>query len=316
MGRLSLGLVPEAVQVERVKARGLLERRGSNASLTLDLGLGEGASSLHTNPPKESSSTEFLTSAGNRMTRRQLTASLNDVKTIHSEFIDIPLNHAGKAEIPGAGLKNRYKSIWPNPSSMVRLRTTEGDPASTYVNANFIRGYDGEERAYIATQGPLPNTVDDFWRMCWEQKCPCIVMMTKLREKGRLKCEPYLPAEGEGPLTFGAIRVTLMSYEERAGFLRRRVLLEQDGEARELCHFWLSGWPDGRAPLKTGMELIGMAGEVEGERKEKATGPVLVHCSAGIGRTGCFIATCIGIAPAAGGEYGGHPGHRLSNETR
>uniref|UniRef100_A0A2K6Q329 protein-tyrosine-phosphatase n=1 Tax=Rhinopithecus roxellana TaxID=61622 RepID=A0A2K6Q329_RHIRO len=87
-------------------------------------------------------------------------------------------------DIPRHGTKNRYKTILPNPLSRVCLRPKNvTDSLSTYINANYIRGYSGKEKAFIATQGPMINTVDDFWQMVWQEDSPVIVMITKLKEK-------------------------------------------------------------------------------------------------------------------------------------
>jgi receptor-type tyrosine-protein phosphatase R len=115
----------------------------------------------------------------------------------------MPLNHPTKLEIPGISNKNRYKGILPNEATRVKLpepATTPSptgsnngsaaytflNPAATYINSNYMRGYDGEARAFIATQGPLPNTINDFWLMVFTERAPCIVMMTKLRERNRV----------------------------------------------------------------------------------------------------------------------------------
>uniref|UniRef100_A0A3B4AV26 protein-tyrosine-phosphatase n=1 Tax=Periophthalmus magnuspinnatus TaxID=409849 RepID=A0A3B4AV26_9GOBI len=87
-------------------------------------------------------------------------------------------------DIPNNGTKNRYKTILPNPHSRVILKSKNcNDLLGSYINANYIRGYLGDERAYIATQGPMVNTVNDFWQMAWQEESPVIVMITKLKEK-------------------------------------------------------------------------------------------------------------------------------------
>uniref|UniRef100_A0A667XZK7 protein-tyrosine-phosphatase n=1 Tax=Myripristis murdjan TaxID=586833 RepID=A0A667XZK7_9TELE len=92
-------------------------------------------------------------------------------------------------DIPSHGTKNRYKTILPNPHSRVVLRSkSSNDPLSSYINANYIRGYLGDERAFIATQGPMVNTVNDFWLMAWQEAAPVIVMITKLKEKNERRC--------------------------------------------------------------------------------------------------------------------------------
>ncbi|XP_067128228.1 tyrosine-protein phosphatase non-receptor type 5-like isoform X2 [Centruroides vittatus] len=276
----------------RMKAKGLLERRGSNASLTLDLNRSQ--ENLHCGtPPKECSTEEFLLSAGNRMTRKQLRNCLKDVKALHAEFWEIPMNHPEKVEIPGSGTKNRYKTIMPNEKSRVLLSEDDGDPLSSYINANYIRGYDGEPKTYIATQGPMAHTVDDFWLMIWKEKVPIIVMITKLKEKNKVKCEPYIP-DYYG--CYDGIEVKVMKVVPKDGYTIRELLLKHEEEMHQVLHFWYTAWPDHKAP-STAKQLLSMALEVEAFRRDNkvSKGPTVVHCSAGIGRTGCFIATSIGI---------------------
>lgn len=114
--------------------------------------------------------------------------------------------------------KNRYANVVAYDHSRVILRTIEGVPGSDYINANYLDGY-RRSKAYIATQGPLPNTFSDFWRMIWEGNCSCIVMMTKLEERNRLKCDQYWPSRGTE--TYGSIQVTLLDSLELASYTLR-----------------------------------------------------------------------------------------------
>ncbi|KAK2153231.1 hypothetical protein LSH36_304g09034 [Paralvinella palmiformis] len=279
----------------RIKARGLLERRGSNASLTIELGTCTSDSSHMGSPPKESTAEEYLLSAGNRMSRRQLQRCLYNVKAIYEEFWDIPMNHPDKIVLPGSGIKNRYRTIIPNEATRVILPEVDGDPLSTYINANYIRGYGAEPRSYIATQGPMANTVIDLWRTVWQEKAPIIVMITKLKEKNKNKCECYIPDLHD---TFGDIDVHVEGITEKEGYIIRNIRLRYHGEEHEVLHYWYTAWPDHKAP-NTARQLLKLVKEVEIRRRDPVTnqvkGPVVVHCSAGIGRTGCFIATSIGI---------------------
>jgi len=94
----------------------------------------------------------------------------------------------------------------PNEHSRVRLLDEE-DPLAAYINANYVRGCAGPEPAFVATQGPLPHTVRDFWAMVVQEEAAAVVMITKLREKGRPKCERYLPDQSEGRLNIADIQV-------------------------------------------------------------------------------------------------------------
>ncbi|GIX79107.1 receptor-type tyrosine-protein phosphatase R [Caerostris darwini] len=275
------------------RGRGLLERRGSNASLTLDLNRSQ--ENIHCGtPPKECSAEEFLQSATKRITRRQLRSALKDVKALHTEFWEIPMNHPERVEIAGSGTKNRYKTILPNETTRVHLYVRSEDPLSSYINANYIRGYGEEAKAYIATQGPLQHTINDFWLMIWKEKCPLIVMITKLKEKMKVKCEPYIPDYQD---RFGDIEVTVMRVIPRDGYTVRELFLRRGSETHTVHHFWYTTWPDHKTPA-TAKQLLNMALEAEAMRLGDGTlakRPMVVHCSAGIGRTGCFIAVSIGM---------------------
>ncbi|KAK2171060.1 hypothetical protein NP493_1109g00065 [Ridgeia piscesae] len=278
----------------KIKARGLLERRGSNASLTIDLG-----HSIHErtvgSPPKESSAEEYLLSAGNRMSRKQLRSCLKNPTALYEEFWEIPMNHPDRIAVAGSGLKNRYRSIIPNENTRVKLPVDEEDELCGYINANYIRGYAGEERAYIATQGPMPNTVRDLWRMAWLEKSPVIVMITKLKEKNKTKCEAYIPDQCG---IYGDVTVYVRSVSEQDGYVLRRLTIKYRNEEHSLLHAWYTAWPDHKAP-DTARQLLSLVKDIDRHRYDPETGrpkgPVIVHCSAGIGRSGCFIATSIGL---------------------
>lgn len=111
--------------------------------------------------------------------------------------------------------KNRYANVVAYDHSRVVLRRIDGIIGSDYINANYLDGY-RKQNAYIATQGPLPNTFTDFWRMIWETNATCIVMMTKLEERNRLKCDQYWPSRGTE--TYGSIQVTLTDFIELASY--------------------------------------------------------------------------------------------------
>jgi len=173
--------------------------------------------------------------------------------------------------------------------------------SASYINANYIRGYKGRPRTFIATQGPLQHTVVDFWNMIWQERAPAIVMTTLLREDvdPRIKCEQYLPLDGEG--YFDGIKVTIGKCETRTGYCIRDIDMQKGEEIHVLKHYWLTGWPDNAIPTSSTNELLRLIQEVEQQRTLHRllfgpclSGPVVVHCSAGLGRSGCFIATSIG----------------------
>lgn len=280
------GLSPTRSPLRR-KTQRLLERRGSNASLTLDLNKASQNGRISPNGGKDRCQDPYLKRASRRLTRSQLQTCLSNVTALHSEFWDIPMNHPERAEIAGCGAKNRYRSILPNEHSRVRLRRGVEEE---YINANYLCGYGGKPRAYIATQGPLAHTVADFWAMVWQERAPAIVMITNLIEDAKVKCERYLP-EVRG--TYGPFTVEVVQMSARDGYTLRELVLQKGGETRRVQHLWYTAWPDHRAPASPN-QLLSLALEVE-QLQARSPGPVVVHCSAGIGRTGCFVASSIGI---------------------
>ncbi|XP_034439933.1 protein tyrosine phosphatase receptor type Fa isoform X2 [Hippoglossus hippoglossus] len=182
--------------------------------------------------------------------------------------------------------KNRYANVIAYDHSRVILTPVDGVPGSDYVNANYIDGY-RKQNAYIATQGPLPETLTDFWRMVWEQRTCTIVMMTRLEEKSRVKCDQYWPSRGTE--TYGMIRVTMLDTVELATYSVRTFALYKNGssEKRDVRQFQFMAWPDHGVPEYPTPTLAFL-------RRVRAcnppdAGPMVVHCSAGVGRTGCLI---------------------------
>uniref|UniRef100_A0A8D3C6N2 protein-tyrosine-phosphatase n=1 Tax=Scophthalmus maximus TaxID=52904 RepID=A0A8D3C6N2_SCOMX len=263
-------------------------RRGSNVSLVLDMSsLGSVEPlSVAVVTPRESAAREYLSSAGRPLTRRQLRDSFLPFQEIPMNFID-----PKELDVQNHGTKNRYKTILPNLHSRVTLKSrSSNDPLGSYINANYIRGYLGDERAYVATQGPMVNTVNDFWQMAWQEESPAVVMITKLKEKNE-KCVLYWP-ERRG--IYGKVEVLVNSVRECEHYTTRSLTLKCGNQTRVLQHYWYTSWPDHKTP-DSAMPLLQLMADVETERRAAAaTGPLIVHCSAGIGRTGCFIATTIG----------------------
>ncbi|XP_071984676.1 receptor-type tyrosine-protein phosphatase F isoform X9 [Engystomops pustulosus] len=182
--------------------------------------------------------------------------------------------------------KNRYANVIAYDHSRVILTSVDGVPGSDYINANYIDGY-RKQNAYIATQGPLPETLSDFWRMVWEQRTSTIVMMTRLEEKSRVKCDQYWPSRGTE--TYGMIQVTLVDTVELATYTVRTFALYKNGscEKREIRQFQFMAWPDHGVP-EYPTPILAFLRRVKACNPTDA-GPMVVHCSAGVGRTGCFI---------------------------
>ncbi|XP_069007105.1 protein tyrosine phosphatase receptor type Fa isoform X2 [Embiotoca jacksoni] len=182
--------------------------------------------------------------------------------------------------------KNRYANVIAYDHSRVILTPVDGVSGSDYINANYIDGY-RKQNAYIATQGPLPETLSDFWRMVWEQRTCTIVMMTRLEEKSRVKCDQYWPSRGTE--TYGMIQVTMLDNAELATYSVRTFALYKNGspEKREVRQFQFMVWPDHGVP-EYPTPILAFLRRVTTCNPPDA-GPMVVHCSAGVGRTGCFI---------------------------
>lgn len=187
----------------------------------------------------------------------------------------LPHNHA----------KNRYSNVLPLEKTRVVIsKDTDG---SDYINASYINGQiPGSDKAYICTQGPTKNTVDDFWRMIWEQNTSVIVMLTKEIENTKPKCSRYWP-EDEQQEVHGKLRVTVENVEVVGEVVVRTMRLEdtrQKDSGRTITQYQYTSWPDHGLPVSTTafLELVRMVD------KQKKVGPIVVHCSAGIGRSGTF----------------------------
>ncbi|XP_032669119.1 tyrosine-protein phosphatase Lar isoform X6 [Odontomachus brunneus] len=182
--------------------------------------------------------------------------------------------------------KNRYANVIAYDHSRVILQTVDGMPGSDYINANYCDGY-RKQNAYVATQGPLQETFGDFWRMCWELRTSTIVMMTKLEERTRIKCDQYWPTRGSE--TYGQMTVTISDVQELATYCIRTFQVCRVGysERREIKQLQFTAWPDHGVPEHPAPFLQFL-------RRVRSlnvpdSGPLVVHCSAGVGRTGCFI---------------------------
>uniref|UniRef100_A0A8C0TY14 Tyrosine-protein phosphatase non-receptor type 13 n=1 Tax=Canis lupus familiaris TaxID=9615 RepID=A0A8C0TY14_CANLF len=184
--------------------------------------------------------------------------------------------------------KNRYKNILPYDATRVPL----GDEGG-YINASFIKIPVGkEEFVYIACQGPLPTTVGDFWQMIWEQKSTVIAMMTQEVEGEKIKCQRYWPnILGQTTMVNDRLRLALVRMQQLKGFVVRAMALEeiQTGEMRHISHLNFTAWPDHDTPSQPD-DLLTFISYM---RHIHRSGPIITHCSAGIGRSGTLI--CIDV---------------------
>ncbi|XP_069028817.1 receptor-type tyrosine-protein phosphatase beta-like isoform X2 [Embiotoca jacksoni] len=186
--------------------------------------------------------------------------------------------------------KNRYNNILPYDSTRVKLSYIDDDPCSDYINASYIPG-NNFRREYVATQGPLPGTKDDFWKMVWEQNVHNVVMVTQCVEKGRVKCDHYWPFD-QDPLYYGDLIVQMLSESVLPEWTIREFNIcseEQLTFSRLVRQFHYTVWPDHGVP-ETTQSLIQFVRTVRDYvNRSPGSGPTVVHCSAGVGRTGTFI---------------------------
>jgi receptor-type tyrosine-protein phosphatase gamma len=177
--------------------------------------------------------------------------------------------------------------------SRVQLRKAPGQKKENdYINANFIDGY-RQSRAFIGTQGPLPCTFDCFWRMIWEQRVTNIVMITNLVERGRRKCDMYWPKDGTE--TYGVIQVKLVKEEVMATYTVRTFQIrhmklkkkKQFPSEKFVYQYHYTNWPDHGTPDHP-LPVLDFVRKSSNANPQDS-GPIVVHCSAGVGRTGTYI---------------------------
>jgi len=220
--------------------------------------------------------------------------------------------------------KNRYRDVLPAEHSRVKLRQING-PGSDYINANFICHEKGAEPLYISCQAPVMHTIADHWRMIWEQKSSVVVMLTRLVENNRHKADKYWPAAAGECLEFDDFIVRLKSVDANKAITKRVFILaakpsesspkpnlNSKGHAavnspevaksqgpsseRVVCHLHYQAWPDCGVPQSTGClrKLIKKTNKYRHSGLSRGlNGPIIIHCSAGIGRSGTFIAVHI-----------------------
>jgi len=189
---------------------------------------------------------------------------------------------------PFSQLKNRYPDILPLERTRVHLSTINNQKGSDYINANFVLSN------YISCQAPIMSTFGDFWRMVWENQSTFIIMLTKLFEGGKTKAHQYWP---NTTIQFGDLFIQNLGgeQEECKFFILRRFRIQKGCESREIYHLHFIDWPDFGVPDSTkGIRRLVEHVNVVREEKEVASGypdgPIVVHCSAGVGRAGSFIA--------------------------
>lgn len=213
-------------------------------------------------------------------------------KAFREEFVSIrvPGNFTWESsQRPENKAKNRYKNIIPYDHTRVQLVELDGYPGSDYINANFIDGYNHHCK-FIATQGPVASTFGDFWRTVWDQGVCIIVMVTNMVEGGRIKCLKYWPSAS--PEMYGPVLVSPGDEEELADYVIRKFSVQMTSDtaeyrAREVIQYHFTAWPDQGVPTHA-TSLLAFLKKVRASVPEDS-GPILTHCSAGVGRTGTYI---------------------------
>ncbi|KAI4905413.1 hypothetical protein NFI96_026306 [Prochilodus magdalenae] len=198
------------------------------------------------------------------------------------------------AKYPENRNRNRYRDVSPFDHSRVKLGNTEND----YINASLVQ-MDEAQRSYILTQGPLRTTCGHFWLMIWEQKTKAVIMLNRVIEKGSEKCAQYWPTQEEQEMSFRDTRfvVRLLSEDVKSYYTTRLLELQNanTGETREIYHFHYTTWPDFGVPESPASFLNFLFKVRESGSLGTDQGPAVVHCSAGIGRSGTFslVDTCL-----------------------
>uniref|UniRef100_A0A4W3JYK2 protein-tyrosine-phosphatase n=1 Tax=Callorhinchus milii TaxID=7868 RepID=A0A4W3JYK2_CALMI len=199
------------------------------------------------------------------------------------------------AKLPQNMDKNRYKDVLPYDVTRVVL-----DGSEDYINANYVNmEVSGTSilNRYIACQGPLPHTCPYFWQTIWNQQSSLVVMLTTLTERGRVKCHQYWP-DLQDVCKYGNFQVTCHTENYGIAYVFREMMLTnlETGEERDVCHLQYVTWPDHGVPDDS-TDFFDFVTRVRQKRIKRENEPVIVHCSAGIGRTGVLVAmetaTCL-----------------------
>ncbi|XP_054712806.1 tyrosine-protein phosphatase non-receptor type 9-like [Uloborus diversus] len=230
---------------------------------------------------------------------------------LHEEYSEIKLKSADgtfessrlKSNLP----KNRYSDVLCYDHSRVKITCQDSDPCSDYLNANFVDGF-RQKNAFISTQGPLPKTFVDFWQMIWEQEVGVIVMTTRTIERSRAKCGQYWPKDNESSMEFTPFLVHNDGLEHFNDYTISNLKLTdtKTNQTRLVYHMQFTSWPDYGVP-HSALAMLGFRDKVRDKQAQYVSSmgdlwrghplgpPIVVHCSAGIGRTGTFITLDISI---------------------
>ncbi|GMR48490.1 hypothetical protein PMAYCL1PPCAC_18685, partial [Pristionchus mayeri] len=203
-----------------------------------------------------------------------------------NELTETEMEGGTPSEGGGEPMRDRYANITATESSRVRIEESEG--GSDYINANYVNSCDSSH-SYIATQAPLPSTFAHFWSMVWQERINVVVVITNLVEDGKRKCDQYWPSTANQPQLHGNYQVSLLSQSTNAHFVHRILSLKIAKSVpptdRRIHHVHFSSWPDHGVPSSVFplLSFLHFIADIH------STGPLLVHCSAGVGRSGSFI---------------------------
>ncbi|CAM2716546.1 unnamed protein product [Rotaria socialis] len=236
-------------------------------------------------PYKPLNSVEFLTKTQSEIRQEFRKLSNPSAKDTHAAKDERNLD------------KSRYRDVLPGEATRVKLQPDDDGDRNDFINANYVSGYHDQEKAYIFTQGPLQTTLKDFWRMIWQENISIVVMTTNVRESGTVKCYPYWPDQTKDVINAGLYQVQNEKSDKYDSFVITTLVLRKKNHPNEriIYHAHYRKWPDHGIPSNTKDALL-FLDKVEDYRQITATkAPILLHCSAGIGRTGTFCAIDIEI---------------------
>ncbi|XP_059165119.1 tyrosine-protein phosphatase non-receptor type 9-like [Physella acuta] len=245
-------------------------------------------------PDSNGTTVQGLLTKINTLKRKGLFAEYASIK------MEAPSGTFNTSKLKANVTKNRYTDVLCLDHSRVVLPIIDDDPSSDYINANFVDGY-MQKNAFISTQGPLPKTFVDFWRMVWHNQCRVIVMTTRTVERSRMKCGQYWPNDEQTDEQFEEFIVYNNGIIANENFTETILVLHNTntGESCQITHLQFTSWPDyGVPPAAPFLDFLFRVRSIqEAATKEMGTAwaghplgpPIVVHCSAGIGRTGTFI---------------------------
>ncbi|XP_063082195.1 tyrosine-protein phosphatase non-receptor type 22 [Cavia porcellus] len=231
---------------------------------------------------------KFLDEAQNKkMSKEKVANEFLKLKKQSTKFKADKTYPTAVAQKPMNIKKNRYKDILPYDHSRVELSLITSDEDSSYINANFIKGVYAP-KAYIATQGPLPTTLLDFWRMIWEYSVLIIVMACMEFEMGKKKCERYWAEPGQMQLQCGPFSISCETEKRKSDYIIRTLKAKFNSETRTIYQFHYKNWPDHDVPSSVD-PILELIWDMRGYQEDDSV-PICIHCSAGCGRTGVICA--------------------------